>query len=226
MKSDPTKFSEISQSYQAIVRSLVDCDVDNPPDSIRPHELETFRRIYLDSAFICRYRECDRYSDGFRTSEERDAHEKMHAKPFRCADPTCEFWARGFTSKTGLQKHNGKYHPGPDELPLPNFETRMKEQETLQARPAAAEPLPTLLPTFYSRFKPVDPLSTPPTLRSMIGHLTPPPSQSSSEPQEVGAKRNPIWRDRVSKAKKGRPVHYCDQCPKVRTETSYLRSEN
>jgi hypothetical protein len=141
LKYDPTRFSEISEAYDNIVRSLLASTADNLPEGVRPQELEKFKQIYTDSAFICRYRGCERYSDGFSTSAERDEHEKMHEKFLRCSDPTCEFWARGFTSRTGLQKHNRKYHPSPDELPLPEFKPRKEEVLLMSLPPKVPRPI-------------------------------------------------------------------------------------
>ncbi|TVY84848.1 Vegetative incompatibility protein HET-E-1 [Lachnellula suecica] len=124
LRHDPTHFSEISQRYQNIVRNLIHCSPDSLPEGVQHYELQSFKQTYLDSAFICRYRECPRYSDGFGSSEERHNHEKIHTKPLRCVDPKCDFFARGFTSKTGLLKHNRKYHPLPEETAPPAFEPR------------------------------------------------------------------------------------------------------
>ena len=189
LRHDPTHFSEISQHYQSIVRWLISCSADDLPRNAQPHHLERFKRIYTDSAFICRYRECPRYSDGFQSSTEWDTHESQHAKPLRCADPTCEFFARGFTSKTGLLKHNRKYHPSPDEAVLPAFEPRK-------------EPEPHYIP-------PPPPPPPPPPSRIK----TPPPLASESEDNEN--RSPPPKRARVSRAKKDLPVHNCDLCPKV-----------
>jgi hypothetical protein len=193
LKYDPTRFSEISQHYQEIVRSLMDYTADNIPAGIQLEELKKFKEIYLDSAFICRYRECPRYSDGFKSSAERDDHERLHTKPLRCADPSCDFFARGFTSKTGLNKHNRKYHPLPDEVDPPDFEPG-KEQE------------PDRIPT-----PPPQPQAPAPARRAAT------PVRRSPEPEPARTVRQaPKPRaERVSRAKKGLPVHHCDLCPKV-----------
>ena len=193
LKFDPTFFSQISQRYQKIVHRLIDSSGDDLPPGIDPSLLEVFKRIYSDSAFTCRYVECPRYSDGFRTSLDRDEHEKRHTKHLRCSDPTCDFFARGFTSKTGLLKHNRKYHPLPEEVELPEFEPR-KEPEPQFVPPAPQLPPPR--PT------------TPPAPRA------PTPPRRSPEPEEDHAARN-LPRKRVSKAKKGKLVHVCEDCGKV-----------
>lgn len=196
---DPTHFSKISKEYQEIVSSLIGCTVDTLPAGAELTELDKFKQIYTDSAFICRYRECDRYSDGFPTSAERDRHEQLHTKPLRCDDPTCHMWSRGFTSKTGLLKHNRKYHPSPDELPLPDFEPR-KEPE---APPAPAPP------------------PRAPAAPQQQRAATPPP-QESSESEEPEPEKTAPKRGRQSRAKKGKPVHKCDRCTKIFTRNEGL----
>jgi hypothetical protein len=194
LKYDPTFFSQISQRYQRIVHRLIDSSGDDLPPGIDPSLLEVFKRIYSDSAFTCRYVECPRYSDGFRTSLDRDEHEKRHTKPLRCSVPTCDFFARGFTSKTGLLKHNRKYHPLPEEEELPEFEPR-KEPEPQFVPPAPQLPPPRA--------------ATPPAARA----VTPPPRRSP-EPEGDHATRN-LPRKRESRARKGKPVHNCEDCGKV-----------
>ena len=45
IKFDPTYFSEVSQRYQGIIRSLMDCSEDEIPDGIQPHEYEKFKQV-------------------------------------------------------------------------------------------------------------------------------------------------------------------------------------
>lgn len=123
LKHDPTYFSDISQRYQEIVQFLINCNVSDLPPGGTPDMLDQFRAIYLDTAFICRYRNCLRFSDGFKTASARDEHERGHIKPLRCADPSCDLFDRGFVSRTGLIKHNRKYHPKPEEAEPPTFES-------------------------------------------------------------------------------------------------------
>lgn len=172
----------------------MNCTADQIPEGAQPFELEKFRQTYLDLAYTCRYRECPRSSDGFKSVIERDEHEQLHAKPLRCADPSCEFFARGFTSKTGLSKHNKKYHPLPEEIEVPNFEPRREpEPQYISPPPPAPEPAPV----------PQRVLTPPPP---------PPPEEIEEEPPE----RYRPQKTRVSRAKKGLPVHICEIDGKVR----------
>ncbi|EXJ84684.1 hypothetical protein A1O3_05354 [Capronia epimyces CBS 606.96] len=121
LKHDPTHFSQISHRYQEVVLSLLTCQLDDVPSSVDQKTLVEFRKVYGESEFTCRFHDCPFHSDGFHTIQARNDHELSHVKTLRCADPTCEFFARGFSSKTGLLKHNRKYHPSPDEAQLPDF---------------------------------------------------------------------------------------------------------
>jgi hypothetical protein len=132
LRQDPTRFSEVSQRYQTIVNSLIQSSAESIPSGVQLEEVEVFKRVYTSSAFTCRYFECPQYSDGFPSSAGRAMHEKIHTEPLRCADPFCAFYARGFTSKTGLLKHNQKYHlasEGPDELSFPRPETENVDRD-------------------------------------------------------------------------------------------------
>jgi hypothetical protein len=160
-----------------------------------------FRKVYGESEFTCRFHDCPYHSDGFRSINDRNEHERSHMKTLRCADPTCEYFARGFTSKTGLQKHNRRYHPTPEEVELPAF-------EPLEP---AAPPSPIVLPP-----APLPRIPTPPP-------LDPPPTTWSSQlssprPQpidEVPGPIEPIKKVRTKRGKRGLRVHDCPLCPKV-----------
>jgi hypothetical protein len=104
--------------------------------------LESFRKVYGESEFTCRF-ECPRRSDGFSSLEKRDEHENTHTKPFRCADSSCGFFDRGFASKTGLQKHNRKYHPSPEDAELPKFEAKKPVEPPYVPPPAPPPREPT-----------------------------------------------------------------------------------
>jgi len=198
LQHDPTHFSDISQRYENIVRTLMDCPVNTPPEGIHPQELNMFKQTYLDSAFICRYRECPRYSNGFETSEDRNSHEQNHTKPLRCADPNCRLFAEGFAKKAGLLRHNRKYHPSPEEEAPPPFEPRKSPEPPLVVPPAPALTL-----------APPPPPPPPPPPRYEV-----PKNLSNHGQQELASTRR-----RVSKAKKGQKVHNCDLCAKVNVAT-------
>ena len=190
---DPTYFSKISECYQTIVRQLMECLADALPEGAQPQDLDKFRQIYSESAFICRYRDCARYSDGFKLSAARDEHEELHMKPLRCTDPSCDFFARGFKSKTGLLKHNRKYHPCPDEVEVPAFEVRNE----VELQPVELQPI--ALP--------------PPEPASPVRRVETPPK--SPTPEEVDRRHPPPKRSRVSRAQRGMRVHECNNCLRV-----------
>lgn len=191
---DPTYFSTVAQRYQEVVELLLSCDLSSPPQHVTSEMLESFRKQYGESEFICRFHECPHHSDGFGSTKKRDEHEATHTKSFRCADPSCVFFARGFTSKTGLQKHNRKYHPSPEDAELPKFEL----DKLVEPAPAP----PPLLP-------PVEPPHPPPP---------PPQPEPASEPEPERPPEQPlapVKKKREKTGKRGLRVHNCPDCWKV-----------
>lgn len=77
--------------------------------------VDEFQKLYGNSAYICRYPRCRFSSDGFSSKTTRENHERIHARPLRCVDTSCDFYVSGFTNKVALQKHNRNYHIQPGE---------------------------------------------------------------------------------------------------------------
>jgi hypothetical protein len=161
--------------------------------------LNDFKSIYTDTAFLCRYLDCPRHSNGFSSAEKRNQHESSHAKPLRCADSSCEFFTRGFNSKSGLVKHNRRYHPAPEEIDPPKFEPKKEEPQPPPLPPPP--PPPVIPPVEVSRPEPPKPPE--PILKQV------------AQPQPVTK--------RVSRAKRGVKVHNCHLCPKIYTRAEGLR---
>jgi hypothetical protein len=195
IEHDPTYFSMISQRYQEVVLFLLTCSLDDLPEVVDPETLDTFRKVYGESEFTCRFHECPYHSDGFHSIEARNAHEHTHMKTLRCADPSCEFFARGFISKTGLQKHNRRYHPGPEEVELPKFEPA----RAISPPPVESPPRPQRQATP----PPPSPSPAPPPL--------PPPPPIQHKPEG----REPVKKVRQRRGKRGLRVHDCRLCTKV-----------
>lgn len=202
LKIDPTYFSETSQQYQSIVRFLLDCSINDLPRGLTQVMLNDFKSIYTDSAFLCRYLDCPRHSNGFSSAAKRNEHESSHAKPLRCSDSSCEFFARGFNTKSGLFKHNRRYHPSPEEKDPPKFELR-KEAPVIPSSPSPPPqpPPPPVQPLTFQRPK------------SSVSHV---PTTMPATIQESVVKR-------MSRAKKGLKVHNCNLCPKIYTRAEGLR---
>ena len=194
MEHDPTHFSTISQRYQEVVLFLLTCSLVDLPEGVDPETLDTFRKVYGESEFTCRFHECPYHSDGFHSIKARNEHENTHMKTLRCADPSCEFFARGFTSKTGLQKHNRKYHPSPEEVELPKF-----EPVRAVSPPPVGWPAPPQVP------------ATPPPRPPTPAPPPPPPPPIQDKPE----RREPVKKVRQRKGKRGLRVHDCPLCPKV-----------
>lgn len=73
-------------------------------------QLKLFKETYGPSAFICRYAHCSRANSGFQSARKREEHESTHQRKYRCAYPSCTFFAIGFSTKGKLGQHNEKYH--------------------------------------------------------------------------------------------------------------------
>ncbi|EXJ71755.1 uncharacterized protein A1O5_05565 [Cladophialophora psammophila CBS 110553] len=199
LEHDPTLFSQISHRYQEVVLFLLTCKLDGVPPRIDQETLATFRKEYGESEFTCRFHECPFHSDGFHTIQARNNHELGHFKKLRCADPTCEFFARGFASRTGLLKHNRKYHPSPDEVQLPEF---------VPIRPQTPPPPPPAPPPLPAPNVSPAPSPTPPSVE-------PPPSPILESA--------PVKKVRQKRGKRGLPVHNCEFCGKVFMRAEALR---
>lgn len=175
-----------------MVLFLLTCRLDELPSSIDQRTLVKFRNMYGESEFTCRFHDCPFHSDGFESVQKRNDHEMSHVKSLRCAVPTCDFFARGFASRTGLLKHNRKYHPVPSEEELPEF-------------------VPVRLPT------PPPPPAVPPLLKAPNGPIprarnpTPPAVVPSPPPvPDSPDLRTPVKKERVRWGKRGLPVHKCE----------------
>ncbi|KAH7408857.1 hypothetical protein BKA64DRAFT_383297 [Cadophora sp. MPI-SDFR-AT-0126] len=115
LRLDPTWFSKVNQRYQTIVLSLIQSSADSLPPGVSLQEVEQFQHVYTSSVYSCGYLQCPHYSDGFFSSVGRNIHEKIHTRPLRYADSSCEFYGRSFTSQIGLLEHNRKYHLAPED---------------------------------------------------------------------------------------------------------------
>lgn len=111
--------------------------------------IASFKETYGESAFLCRYRFCPRSTSGFGSTNEREKHEQTHMKPYKCSDPTCEFYISGFSTSTARQKHNRKYHTSPGDSEVPHLRPRLsgaspdassKKTARLSLLPANHEP--------------------------------------------------------------------------------------
>jgi hypothetical protein len=73
-------------------------------------QCEKLRDLYGHGLFKCdRYR-CQYYHFGFETPSERNAHQRIHNRPFKCSEPSCEFADIGFISDNDLSRHISKIH--------------------------------------------------------------------------------------------------------------------
>jgi hypothetical protein len=71
---------------------------------------EKLRSLYGRSLFKCDRFRCEYYRVGFDTRSDRDSHLRIHNRPFKCAEPNCEFADLGFISERDLVRHRSKIH--------------------------------------------------------------------------------------------------------------------
>lgn len=71
---------------------------------------------------------------GSQHSRPTEKPKSYHIQSLRCADPSCASYDRGFKSKSGLYKHNRKYHPVPEKKDPP---VSRSTEEPAQQLPAA-----------------------------------------------------------------------------------------
>jgi hypothetical protein len=121
---DPTFFTQITQRYLHMAES-VSSNTFNAIQGIETTLIAKFLDVYGDTAFMCRYRQCPRFTDGFETAKRRQQHEILHSKRLKCADVNCEFYISGFSTKSALQAHNRKYHAKTGLVAIPKIITRL-----------------------------------------------------------------------------------------------------
>ena len=82
--------------------------------------LSAFILRQASGAFLCRYRNCSRAAQGFRTAELREKHEESHGRRFQCAHTPCGFFGMTFNSRAAMKKHAAQYHDEEDTASVPN----------------------------------------------------------------------------------------------------------
>ena len=89
---------------------------DEPNDT----NLSAFILRQASGAFLCRYRNCPRAAQGFRTAELREKHEESHGPRFQCAHVPCGFFGMTFNSRAAIKKHAAQYHDEENTATVPN----------------------------------------------------------------------------------------------------------
>ena len=82
--------------------------------------LSAFILRQASGAFLCRYRNCPRAAQGFRTAELREKHEESHGPRFQCAHASCGFFGMTFNSRAAIKKHAAQYHDEENTATVPN----------------------------------------------------------------------------------------------------------
>ena len=82
--------------------------------------LSAFILRQASGAFLCRYRNCPRAAQGFRTAELREKHEESHGPRFQCVHAPCGFYGMTFNSRAAIKKHAAQYHDEENTATVPN----------------------------------------------------------------------------------------------------------
>ncbi|KAK2802065.1 hypothetical protein FQN51_004975 [Onygenales sp. PD_10] len=107
--SDPTMLSRINKMYTTIVQTLLKA---NAYPGFNREDFATFKQNFSSSAFICRYPDCHKRTDGFASRQDRADHEQLrHGEGIKCSDPSCRFSSIGFPNAAALKRHMREYHP-------------------------------------------------------------------------------------------------------------------
>ncbi len=106
----PTWHTLIFQRYQDTIDDLLSSCGADFQETLNLEFFERFKNIYGSLPFACRFRDCPRALDGFAVLTERERHEKVHYRRWRCADPECPFYSHGWESARALVRHNQEYH--------------------------------------------------------------------------------------------------------------------
>lgn len=100
----PTLFPLIRARYQRFVEEILGSE------QVSDTGLSDFKARHDSCAFLCRYPNCPRALQGYKTLELRQTHEKSHKPRFRCAEATCGFFGSRFSTRAAAKRHAAQYH--------------------------------------------------------------------------------------------------------------------
>lgn len=115
-KYDPTWYSQICHRYQDTMEELLAANAEMP-STLDLESVDRFKNVHGACPFVCRYPKCIRAFDGFSSSSQRDQHEILHYRRWKCGDPNCLSFETGFNSARALVQHNQTQHWTPTAFP-------------------------------------------------------------------------------------------------------------
>lgn len=106
-KDDPTLFTEVSDTYDAILQQLLMPESERRFAYLSKQCIARFKKMYGVGAYPCRAIACSRHEVGFSTKLERIMHEvRSHPDAFYCSESSCAFSKPpGFPTRSALQAH-------------------------------------------------------------------------------------------------------------------------
>ena len=111
---DPTWLTEIHQKYEKYVELLLTSSDLTLVGDIEPQQLQTFRNIYSNRGYVCRFSSCASSTNGFSSKDTRDRHEATHVRKYKCDVLHCFMSDQGFKKQRDLKLHCQMYHPPPN----------------------------------------------------------------------------------------------------------------
>lgn len=110
---DPTWLTEIHQKYEKYIELLLTSSDPALVGDIEPQQLQTFRNIYGNRSYVCRFSSCASSTNGFSSKDTRDRHEATHVRKYKCDVLHCFMSDQGFKKQRDLKLHRQMYHPPP-----------------------------------------------------------------------------------------------------------------
>ncbi|KAF5712007.1 nacht domain-containing protein [Fusarium mundagurra] len=117
---DPTKVSFAFINVREALENIVTEFHTESLDGLQ----QTVAKLYGTHLYFCPWASCSFYRKGFLDADVRQEHLKVHSRPLKCREETCEYSKVGFRSKFLLSSHEAEFHPtlvsvSPSESMLP-----------------------------------------------------------------------------------------------------------
>ncbi|KAF5554426.1 nacht domain-containing protein [Fusarium phyllophilum] len=104
---DPTKVSFAFINVREALENIVAEFHTESLDGLQ----QTVAKLYGTHLYFCPWASCSFYRKGFLDAGVRQEHLKVHSRPLKCREETCEYSKVGFRSKFLLSSHEAEFHP-------------------------------------------------------------------------------------------------------------------
>lgn len=120
---------------------------------LEPSVQQTIEERYGNNLFKCPTFDCQFFTEGFPSAQDRDNHLARQTRPYRCANKGCRFASLGFQTAAHLDRHMKTMHPTIATLDL-EFPTDEDVSRSIQNN--TAEEQANQEPTEFSASEPED----------------------------------------------------------------------